>query len=208
MRAVRTQRPFGNAGDPFTIQMQKVNPMRIGPGLSAVFAFLLLGAALTGCAASVTKSTPSDSQVRAGLDSSKTIALNVTGSGVATESRNWDKFKDVWRTSMQDEATEIGAAFVSQDGPAKWTGQAGTLVLVNIDDFRYLSTGMRIAFGIMTGNAFITAHVQFLDLSTGSVIGERSYDTTSTAWQGVFSAMTAKQVEAICKDIGGEIDHH
>jgi hypothetical protein len=173
-----------------------------------MFAFLLVGVALTGCAASVTKSQPSDAQVRVGHDSSKAIVLNVTGSGVATESRDWEKFRAVWRSDMQDEATEIGAAFVSQDGPPKWTGQAGTLVLVNIDDYRYLSTGVRIAFGMMTGNAFINANVQFLDLATGRVLGQRSYDTTSTAWQGVFSAMTAKQVQAICTDIGGEINHH
>ena len=48
----------------------------------------------------------------------------------------------------------------------------------------------------MTGNAFIKSKVQFRDLVTGDVLGKRSYDTTSTAWQGVFSAMTEKQVQA------------
>jgi hypothetical protein len=190
-----------------TIQMHKATPMRICSGLPALFAFFVVGVALTGCAASVSKSTRSDSQMHVGHDSAKTIVLNVTGSSVAAESRHWDKFQDVWRTTMRDEANEIGAAFVSQNGAAMWTGQPGTLVLINIDDFRYLSEGMRLAFGIMTGNAFITAKVQFLDLATGNVMDERSYDTTSTAWQGIFSAMTAKQVKAICTDIGGEITH-
>jgi hypothetical protein len=181
--------------------------MRIAPRLPALFALLVVGVALAGCAASVTKSTRPDSQVRVGHDSAKMIVLNLTGGRDAIESRHWDKFQAVWRKSMQDEANEIGAPFVSQYGAPEWTGQPGTLVLVNIDDFRYLSEGMRLGFGIMTGNAFITAKVQFIDLATGSVMDERAYDTTSTAWQGIFSAMTAKQIKAICTDIGSEINH-
>jgi hypothetical protein len=171
-------------------------------------AALALGLALAGCAASVTKSTPSGAPINVGQGSSKSIILNVKGSEVATTSKDWERFKAVWISSMQDEATAIGATFAAQDGTPKSTGQVGTLVVVDIDDFRYLSTGARIAFGMMTGNAFIKAKVQFLDLATGSVLGERPYDTTSTAWQGVFSAMTVKQVQAICKDIGGELSPH
>jgi hypothetical protein len=32
-------------------------------------------------------------------------------------------------------------------------------------------------------------------------------DTSSTSWQGVFSAMTEKQVEVICKQIVDEVAH-
>jgi hypothetical protein len=39
------------------------------------------------------------------------------------------------------------------------------------------------------------------------MLGERTYDTSSTAWQGAFSAMTDKQVQAICKQIVGEVAH-
>jgi hypothetical protein len=176
----------------------------IGRAITAI----AFGLALAGCAASVTKSTPSAPAVNVGQGGPKNIVLNVRGSEVATTSKDWERFKAVWISSMKDEATTLSASFVAQDGDPKSTGQAGTLVVVDVDDFRYLSTGARIAFGIMTGNAFIKAKAQFLDLATGNVLGERSYDTTSTAWQGVFSAMTVKQVEAICKDIGGEIGPH
>ena len=57
----------------------------------------------------------------------------------------------------------------------------------------------------MTGNAFIDSKVSFLDLQTGATLGERTYNTKSTAWQGVFSAMTEKQVQAICKDIVAQV---
>jgi hypothetical protein len=69
---------------------------------------------------------------------------------------------------MQDEATAIGATFASQDGSPKASGDAGTLVVVEIADYRYLSAGSRVALGVMTGNAFIKSRVQFVDLSSGS----------------------------------------
>jgi hypothetical protein len=67
---------------------------------------------------------------------------------------------------------------------------------------------MRYGFGVMTGNAFVQARVSFRDLKTGDSWGERSYDTSSTAWQGVFSAMTDKQVRAICKEIVADLSKH
>ncbi len=48
----------------------------------------------------------------------------------------------------------------------------------------------------------------FRDLNTGEVWGERHYDTSSTAWQGVFSPMTDKQVRAICKEIATTLSGH
>ena len=56
-------------------------------------------------------------------------------------------------------------------------------------------------FGIMTGNAFINAQVTFRDLKGGDVRAMKTSDTTSTAWQGIFSGMTTKQVRAMCHEI-------
>src|SRR6202000_132293 len=114
---------------------------------------------------------------------------------------DWEPFKGMWREAMQEEATAVGASFATQEGDVKPTGAPGTLLAVDIVDFRYVSTGARIGFGIMTGNAFVNAQVSFRDLSSGQVWGDRHYDTSSTAWQGVFSPMTDKQVHAICKEI-------
>lgn len=174
--------------------------------MKRILALLAVGLALTGCAASVTKS-PNEAPVRVGPNSAKSIVLNVTGSKVSTESTDWEQLKGEWRGAMKSEAARVGASFVPQEGDPKPTGEPGTLVVVDIADYRYLSPGARYGFGIMTGNAFIKSKVQFRDLVTGDVLGERSYDTTSTAWQGVFSAMTEKQVQAICKQIVDEVAH-
>ena len=165
---------------------------------------LLTGLTLTGCAASVQKS-PHAAPIRVAANGTKLIVLNVTGAKKATDAADWEQFKGEWRAAMKAQAAAIGVVFASQEGEAKPTGEAGTLVVVQIADYRYVSPGARYGFGVMTGNAFINATVYFRDLSTGTDLGDRAYDTSSTAWQGVFSAMTEKQVQAICKEIVDEM---
>ncbi len=50
-------------------------------------------------------------------------------------------------------------------------------------------------------NAYIDARARFEDLRSGRLVGERSFNTTSSAWQGVFSAMTDKQLDAISREL-------
>jgi hypothetical protein len=49
----------------------------------------------------------------------------------------------------------------------------------------------------MTGNAFVDADAEFFEFPNKRSIGKRKYATSSTAWQGIFSAMTDKQLRAI-----------
>jgi hypothetical protein len=135
----------------------------------------------------------------------KTIVLNVTGSKAIMDSGDWEQFKGEWRAAMKAAAGSIGATVVAQEGEPKATGAPGVLIVVEVADYHYLSPGARYAFGVMTGNAYINSTVQFRDLTTGNLQGERKYDTSSSAWQGIFSAMTEKQVQAICKQIVGEL---
>jgi hypothetical protein len=57
----------------------------------------------------------------------------------------------------------------------------------------------------MTGNAFIDAKVEFRDLASGNLYGERSFNTTSSAWEGIFASTTPKQIYALADEIIGEI---
>jgi hypothetical protein len=165
-----------------------------------VFALAALSLSLGGCAANVKKETGA-APLTVGRESSKAIVLNIGGSKVATEAKDWEPFKGEWRAAMQAAAGEAGASFSEQQGEPHSTGQPGTLVSVFVNDYRYISTGARYGLGIMTGNAFVDAKATFSDLDGGRGFGERTYNTSSTAWQGIFSAMTAKQIEAICKEI-------
>jgi hypothetical protein len=56
--------------------------------------------------------------------------------------------------------------FDVQEGPPKPTGERGTLLDVHIDDYRYLTPGVRYGFGIMTGNAYIESRIRFFHPDT------------------------------------------
>jgi hypothetical protein len=80
-----------------------------------------------------------------------------------------------------------------------------SLVAVIVNNYRYLSQAARIAIGILAGNAFIEAEVIFTDLSNNTSAGTRKYSTSSSAGQGIFSAVTDKQIRAICDEIVKEL---
>ncbi len=132
--------------------------------------------------------------------------MNVTGSEVATSSADWEPFKGEWRAAMAAAAAARHASFSAQEGDPRPTGEPGTLVVVQVDDYRYLTPAARFGFGIMTGNAYIDSRVRMLDLENGTLLSEESYNTSSTAWQGVFSAMTDKQIRAVCDEVVAQID--
>nr|WP_297357588.1 hypothetical protein [uncultured Caldimonas sp.] len=169
---------------------------------SALLAFSVL---LGGCAASVKTGTADNNPLRVPVSATKNVVLNVTGSSTATSSKDWAQFKQEWHEAMQTAVAQSGAKLSFQDGTPRHTGDTGTLVVVNVNDYRYVSAGARFGLGVMTGNAFIDAKVRFADLRNGTDFGERSYNTSSSAWEGIFSAMTSKQIEAVCQQIAGEL---
>ncbi len=57
----------------------------------------------------------------------------------------------------------------------------------------------------MVGNAWVNSSADYSDLKSGHLIGTRTYDTSSSAWEGVMSAMTKEQVQAISQKIISDI---
>lgn len=169
---------------------------------SALLLAAILG--LGGCAANV-KQSGGDSTALVAGNRAGPVVLNLGGSAGATASEDWARLKDAWRESMQSAAAAAGAEFSMQDGAPHATGQSGVLVAVHVESFRYVSTGARYGLGVMTGNATLDAKATFRDLKDGNVLGERSYSTRSSAWQGIFSAMTPKQVDTISRQIVDEV---
>jgi hypothetical protein len=159
---------------------------------------------VAGCASTVQKSDQSP-PIPVGAEAGKSIVLNMTGSTVSTTAQDWNEFKGLWGDACRQETVAVGAAFSMQEGEPKPTGNAGTLVVVDVADYRYISTGARVMLGVMTGNAYINARVTFRDLKSGDVRASETYDTKSSAWGGVFAAMTTKQVRAMCHEIVAEI---
>ncbi len=163
---------------------------------------------VAGCAATVQKQD-GGAPVPVGTKApGKHVVLDLTGSDVTTSAKDWTDFKGIWNDECSDEFHEAEAQFSMQDGATQLAGSEGTLLVVNVIDYRYVSIGARVAFGIMTGNAFINAQVGFRDLKTGETWATKTYDTKSSAWNGVFAAMTTKQVRAMCHEMLGEVSAH
>jgi hypothetical protein len=138
--------------------------------------------------------------------STHTVVLRMTGSKVATASSDWPRVQTEWREAMQGASSPGGLNFIDETAEMALRSRAGTVVDVYVDDYHFVSQGARIAFGIMTGNAFIRAKVTFRDLQTDQVFGERSYNTKSSAWQGIFAPTTDRQTRAIVADVVKQIN--
>jgi hypothetical protein len=165
-----------------------------------LFASVLL---LAGCAATVNKTTGQQPLQSSG--SATSVVLVITGSPELQASADWHTFRAEWRSAFAEAARERGiqSAYLEAQ-PADQPG--GTvLAVVKVNDYRYLTPGARFGFGIMTGNAYVDAEATFIEYPGAVVLGTRKFSTSSSAWQGIFSAMTNKQVRAISDEMLLEI---
>lgn len=169
-------------------------------------AVLLICTALlmTGCAANLTKGG-SMAPLSIPAESRANLVVKFDGNDKVITNDKWGLIKTSWRNALQSEASTAGYSLTERAGPITTATQPGTMMLVEVSNFRYMTTGMRYGLGIMAGNAWINSRVTYLDLQTGEALGTRTYDTSSSAWEGVFSAMTEDQLQAIAKEMVGEI---
>ena len=155
---------------------------------------------LTGCAVRM-QGAENHKPIAVGPAAVKKLVLGIDGSAVAKGADSWASLTSAVQEGCKEEATIAGVKIEFQNGAARPTGEPGALLAMHVNDFRYISTGMRLGIGIMSGNAFIDATTKFQDLQNGTVWGERPYMTKSSAMEGIGSAMTAKQAQAICKNM-------
>lgn len=137
--------------------------------------------------------------------SAKHLVLSMSGASIVTSAKDWPKFQQEWRDNFTEYAKADGVTFEVQEGDGHATGQSGILLKVYVNDYRFVGIGSRIMFGVMTGNAYINANATFCDLNDGNEIGERVYNTSSTAWAGIFAKMTPAQVDSIGQQVFAEL---
>ena len=168
------------------------------------FALITCGLVFAGCAATVQQPTGREARLDVPAQASKRLVLVVKGSAVAEASKDWEALRGEWRSAMSGAAAGK-LAFAYEDRETRQLGEPATLVVVDVKDFRYLSPGARYGLGVMTGNAFMDADASFYAIPGRRLIGTRHYNTSSSAWQGIFAPMTAKQIEAISAEIVNEV---
>lgn len=166
--------------------------------LSLLIALSMLG----GCAASVKSGGNETLKIQ---DSAKqNLVVNFQGNDKVVKNEDWSLLKSDWSTALQAEAGSAGYSL--KEAPALSADKVnGVGITVNVTNFRYLTPGARLGAGVMVGNAWVNSSADFSDLNSGKLIGTRTYDTSSSAWEGVASAMTRKQVQAIAKQIISDI---
>lgn len=155
----------------------------------------------TGCAATVKGNSVDTKLSEIPKRAASKLVLNVSGSNETTGSDDWEGFKQEWREYFLNQAEDAHIAFEMQEGPPRATGEDGVLLYVFVHDYRFIRPGTRYVTGVMSGNAFIESKLTFSDLRTGESFGSQTASTSSSAWEGIFSAMTNKQVEAIAQDV-------
>jgi hypothetical protein len=171
-------------------------------------AFLLAVAlSLGGCAATVTRGGEGAAggvaakPIQPAAAATQKVAVVVTGTPTAQSGKGWADFRGEYRNAMAGAAAAANLQFAFFEGEVPAQPAGTTLVKIKVNDYRYLSTGARIGLGIFTGNAFVDSDVEFVELPANRVLGTRKYSTSSSAWQGVFSAMTDAQLKALSAEI-------
>lgn len=155
---------------------------------------------LTGCAATVQAPPPpaaGAARLAAPAVATTQVGLLVTGTPTLRAAAGWPAFRAEWRNAFKGATTAAGLRMATFETEPSENLPGTVLVRITVNDYRHVNSGMRWALGVITGNAFIDANVEFIELPTRRSLGSRRYNTASSAWQGVLSAMTDKQLAAL-----------
>ena len=169
--------------------------------MKKIFIFLFINCFFMACAANIHQSIITNKTLSTSTTPSNRIALIIEGSTIAKNSSDWQLFRAEWRTGLYEAAVGVGMNFSFFDTDIPPETKPTILIILKIDDYRYITTSTRYSYGAMTGNAFMDIGVDLVELPARRLIISKKYKTSSSAWQGIFSAMTDKQIRAISDDI-------
>src|SRR5688500_608461 len=119
--------------------------------LAAPFAVALL---VTACASSPTDKTPTAGApaqpaavapatpaVKVPAAAARKVVLAMTGPKTVVESKDWPEFQREWRETFAEHAQEAGISFTFHEGPGAPAADAGTLLQVQVNDYRIVGIG-------------------------------------------------------------------
>jgi len=172
---------------------------------SIITAALLL---LTGCAVTVqTPPPPASGPGRLAVPAVATtqVGLLVTATPVMRAAPGWQDFRAEWRTAFKTATTNAGLRMHYFETEPSENLPGTVLVRITVKDYRHVSTGLRWTLGVVTGNAYVDADVEFIELPSRRSLGTRRYNTSSSHWQGVLAPMTDKQLAALANAMVQEL---
>ena len=152
---------------------------------------------LTGCAATVQAPAPGPDRLAAPAVATTQVGLLVTGTPAMRAAPGWPAFRAEWRDAFKTASAAAGLRMAYFETFPTEHLPGTVLVRITVNDYRHVASGMRWALGVITGNAFVDADVEFIELPSRRSLGSRRYSTSSSHWQGVLSAMTDKQLATL-----------
>jgi uncharacterized lipoprotein YajG len=207
------------------IAMHAVHPpsspdsMRPAAGARRLRAATLLAALamLAGCAANVTQesappaspaaatapaagtapaaaSTASGNEAGRRATAARQVRIAVRAAPAVQQDANWPAVRDLWQQALADAAQARGLRVATGAGPT-------VQIDVQVNGFRYVATGARWALGVFTGNATMDVTASLTEQPGRRSLGSERYQTSSRAMEGIFSAATPKQIEALAARI-------
>jgi len=129
------------------------------------------------------------------------VVLVLNGNAAIQSNSDWRAFREEWQTSMVTATAEAKMPFVFAKSEEPLDANAGTLVRVKVNNFRYISQTTRFMVGVLAGNATMDVDVEYLELPSKKPLGSKKFNTSTSAWEGIFSAATPKQVQAVSAQI-------
>lgn len=168
-------------------------------------AALSVAALLGGCAATVTQAPAAAPGAAASEAATRRVIVALIATPAVREASNWQAFREEWQTAMTAAASQLGVGVTVVVGDEVPAAAPAVLVRLKVNDYRYVSQAARYGAGVFTGNAHMNLDAEFIELPGRRLWKTRKYETASSAWQGVFSAMTPKQVEAVSGEIMKEV---
>lgn len=135
----------------------------------------------------------------------RTVVVTMTGPQAVTSSKDWQDLKTEFKDTWGEHAKALGLSYRFVDAAPAPGAEDGTLLTVTVNDYRMVGIGARIMFGVMTGNAYIDANVRYSSLRDGKVFGDKAFNTSSSAWGGIFAKVTPQQVDAIGAEVFADL---
>lgn len=178
---------------------------------STLVSTLILALTLTGCATRITQSNQIEAPASANRYSTTAptsnvklngnVAVLLTANSAVMQKSGWLELESDWEKILPKiaSAEKTNAAMISNESAL--TRNQTMLVKVKVNDFRYTSTAKRILLGVMAGNAYMDLEVEYIQLPSKRVLASKRINTTSSAWEGIASAVTPRQIQTVSKQI-------
>ncbi|OIR15364.1 hypothetical protein GALL_36860 [mine drainage metagenome] len=167
-----------------------------------------------GCETDFQMSPCNDPRISVGPETAKHFVFVVQG-GKASASKDWERFRTEWGNAIVASAASRGIEVSVSDTASISRPETAVLVVVTINDFKFISQKRYYWVGVMSGSPYIDADADFYKLPDKALLIRRQYKATALSHAVcsqdgicVFPPMTEKQIKIICDAIVAELVRH